>query len=393
MLLLHRDFQKLIFYYYADHYINFKDLITELYRIYKTRIWLSAINPASFSQHALGQPPSGIGPGAVPSYNQQLNNAYTMAYGPDPDPYGAVPPYRIGYDTYTPNYPGIPGVANSFAPPAAQGAQLVPYATGDASTPSVPPGVVPTGTAADYNYYYEREHEDDQTPKPHTTPLQYPGSASMGVPNPYYSYQGFLSPQIGGARYTVPTTYGMGSGDERGQSRGYGGFGSASALSTMAGAGTAEERGSGGYGQGPSPFGAISDRRGLGSGLSPATNLTQRAGPSSLSRQSYLPAPIGTRPDSKERDLPTPTSYPAQQARWPGSRLPHEFVPGQSPAATGAMFASARNTTPGDSPHRGNLANLGSDENVDKDQMLKNYLEGLTIKDDDKHADEMSRER
>ncbi|KAK3723943.1 hypothetical protein LTR37_001427 [Vermiconidia calcicola] len=48
------DFQKLIFYYYADHYINFKDLITELYRIDKTRIWLSAINPASFLVHAFG---------------------------------------------------------------------------------------------------------------------------------------------------------------------------------------------------------------------------------------------------------------------------------------------------------------------------------------------------
>jgi hypothetical protein len=50
---------------FADHYINFKDLITELYRIYKTRIWLSAINTASSSQHALGSPPSGIGPGAL----------------------------------------------------------------------------------------------------------------------------------------------------------------------------------------------------------------------------------------------------------------------------------------------------------------------------------------
>jgi hypothetical protein len=50
---------------FADHYINFKDLITELYRIYKTRIWLSAINPASFSQHALASLPSGIGLGAL----------------------------------------------------------------------------------------------------------------------------------------------------------------------------------------------------------------------------------------------------------------------------------------------------------------------------------------
>ena len=118
-----RDFQKLIFYYYADHYINFKDLITELYRIYKTRIWLSAVNPASFSQHALGQPPSGVGPGAVGAFSAGGNNNYTMMYGQDPDPYGAVPPYRIGYDTYTPNYPGIPGVANSFAP---QNSAMIP---------------------------------------------------------------------------------------------------------------------------------------------------------------------------------------------------------------------------------------------------------------------------
>ena len=120
MLTFIRDFQKLIFYYYADHYINFKDLITELYRIYKTRIWMSAINPASFSQHAVNQPPSGIGPGAVAPYNPYANNqAYTMAYGEDRDPYGAQIPYHINYDTYTPNYPGIPGVTNSFAPPIA----------------------------------------------------------------------------------------------------------------------------------------------------------------------------------------------------------------------------------------------------------------------------------
>ena len=178
-----RDFQKLIFYYYADHYINFKDLITELYRIYKTRIWLSAINPASFSQHAHGQPPSGVGPGAVAGYApHHLNNTYTMMYGADPDPYGAVRPYRIPYDTYTPNYPGIPGVANSFAPAAQmpmsgdfqpqrqQQQQQHPLGGGSGdATPSVPPGVTPTGTPADYNYYYEREADDQQqTPRPFT---------------------------------------------------------------------------------------------------------------------------------------------------------------------------------------------------------------------------------
>ena len=113
---IRRDFQKLIFYYYADHYINFKDLITELYRIYKTRIWLSAVNPASFSQHAQGQLPSAMGPGALSGGPGGDDRSYTMAYGADADPYGAIRPYSIGYDTYNPNYPGIPGVANSFAP-------------------------------------------------------------------------------------------------------------------------------------------------------------------------------------------------------------------------------------------------------------------------------------
>jgi len=171
-----RDFQKLIFYYYADHYINFKDLITDLYRIYKTRIWLSAVNPASFSQHAQGQPPSGIGPGAItgPS-NRRMNNAYTMAYGPDPDPYGAVPPYRIGYDTFTPNYPGIPGIPNSFEQNQA-GSAFAPTAqpfrpvTEQTPLPSVQPGQVATGASTDYHFYYDRsgaaEHMNVISPVP-----------------------------------------------------------------------------------------------------------------------------------------------------------------------------------------------------------------------------------
>jgi len=42
-----RGFPKLFFYYYADHYyINFQDWITNLCRIYKTCIWLSAVSLA-----------------------------------------------------------------------------------------------------------------------------------------------------------------------------------------------------------------------------------------------------------------------------------------------------------------------------------------------------------
>lgn len=54
------------FYYFADSYINFNSLVTDLFKIYKTRIWMSAINPASFASPSLAlQTPSGIGPGAV----------------------------------------------------------------------------------------------------------------------------------------------------------------------------------------------------------------------------------------------------------------------------------------------------------------------------------------
>jgi hypothetical protein len=56
----------LTFYYFADAYINFNSLVTDLFKVYKTRIWMSAINPASFASPSLGlQAPSGIGPGAV----------------------------------------------------------------------------------------------------------------------------------------------------------------------------------------------------------------------------------------------------------------------------------------------------------------------------------------
>lgn len=64
--ILRRDWKKLTFYYFADSYINFNSLVTDLFKIYKTRIWMSAINPASFASPSIGlQTPSGIGPGAV----------------------------------------------------------------------------------------------------------------------------------------------------------------------------------------------------------------------------------------------------------------------------------------------------------------------------------------
>jgi hypothetical protein len=67
-----RDWKKLTFYYFADAYINFNSLVTDLFKIYKTRIWMSAINPASFVTPTAGlQPPGSVGPAGM-SFGQEV---------------------------------------------------------------------------------------------------------------------------------------------------------------------------------------------------------------------------------------------------------------------------------------------------------------------------------
>lgn len=71
------DWKKLTFYYFADEYINFNSLVTDLFKIYKTRIWMSAINPASFQTPAGGlQLPGGIGPSAFSADVDQYSNRH-----------------------------------------------------------------------------------------------------------------------------------------------------------------------------------------------------------------------------------------------------------------------------------------------------------------------------
>ncbi|KXJ96874.1 hypothetical protein Micbo1qcDRAFT_3757 [Microdochium bolleyi] len=128
------DWKKLTFYYFADAYINFNALVTDLFKIYKTRIWMSAINPASFASPTLGlQAPSGVGIGSAggrgagnttndqrptprqdgpsafatsttpgramqPSFNQPFN----VSADRSPGPTGAYPPSGYGYSAYGP---------------------------------------------------------------------------------------------------------------------------------------------------------------------------------------------------------------------------------------------------------------------------------------------------
>ncbi|KAJ5503466.1 hypothetical protein N7463_006340 [Penicillium fimorum] len=71
------DWKKLTFYYFADSYINFNSLVTDLFKIYKTRIWMSAINPASF----VTPPTAGLsGPGTMPNplYGQEADRRHQL---------------------------------------------------------------------------------------------------------------------------------------------------------------------------------------------------------------------------------------------------------------------------------------------------------------------------
>ncbi|CAI6315391.1 unnamed protein product [Periconia digitata] len=76
------DHHKITFFYYAEHYVNFNPLVADLFKHYKIRIWMSAVNPASVVNPAgmmQVPPPSAIGPGAILHSNP--SNA-SLAVGP-----------------------------------------------------------------------------------------------------------------------------------------------------------------------------------------------------------------------------------------------------------------------------------------------------------------------
>jgi len=111
------DWKKLTFYYFADAYINFNSLVTDLFKVYKTRIWMSAINPASFASPSLGlQAPSGIGPGAVGVTRVQPERRPQVAEQP------AYPQAARGYQgvfapSFAPSLDRNPMPPTAFQPP------------------------------------------------------------------------------------------------------------------------------------------------------------------------------------------------------------------------------------------------------------------------------------
>lgn len=147
----YRDWKKLTFYYFADSYINFNSLVTDLFKIYKTRIWMSAINPASF----VTPPSAGLQPSGSLGYGQEASAPSDRRHH-DRGGFGGGAA-REGMETgrdyvtnpmlrnaYPENYPGfaqaprhteagpggfgggLPGQADPFAAYAAAGAPPVP---------------------------------------------------------------------------------------------------------------------------------------------------------------------------------------------------------------------------------------------------------------------------
>ncbi|KAK3371292.1 hypothetical protein B0T24DRAFT_530349 [Lasiosphaeria ovina] len=156
------DWKKLTFYYFADSYINFNSLVTDLFKIYKTRIWMSAINPASFASPALGlQAPSGIGPGAVgvgrgsgtAERRQNTQPEPQAAYSGSAQPSrGAPSAFPVAYGSDRAVVPGTPGypVGNypynhysAFGNTARPGA--LPFAPGMMQNPDSYTGSFPSG--------------------------------------------------------------------------------------------------------------------------------------------------------------------------------------------------------------------------------------------------------
>ncbi|KAG6010287.1 hypothetical protein E4U21_007336 [Claviceps maximensis] len=107
------DWKKLTFYYFADTYINFNSLVVDLFKIYKTRIWMSAINPASFASPTLGiQAPSGIGPGAVGVNRTPVGERRQTPQSQDQQPQALARNYRPAFTQSFAGDRGIPSVSN-----------------------------------------------------------------------------------------------------------------------------------------------------------------------------------------------------------------------------------------------------------------------------------------
>ena len=138
-----RDWKKLTFYYFADSYINFNSLVTDLFKIYKTRIWMSAINPASFANPTLGlQAPSGIGPGAVGVSRGATGGDRRQNAQPEP-PTAYAAASQAGRGGLPPTFQNPYPADRPAAPPSAYPAPTYSYNPYGAFRNAAQPGAMP----------------------------------------------------------------------------------------------------------------------------------------------------------------------------------------------------------------------------------------------------------
>lgn len=195
------DWKKLTFYYFADAYINFNALVTDLFKIYKTRIWMSAINPASFASPALGlQAPSGVGIGSAGGRGGG-NNAHNDSRPPPRQEGPAAfahnnPPSRVMQPAFTQPFGAVDRQTGPSAayPPSGYGYSAYgSFATGPRTSGYVP-GLMQTmdaygGILPSNDYAAEARA---RFPSPHTVPGPHEQSPSGMADHPEWvnSFQG-----------------------------------------------------------------------------------------------------------------------------------------------------------------------------------------------------------
>ncbi|KAK5953190.1 hypothetical protein OHC33_005758 [Knufia fluminis] len=124
------DGKKLTFYFFSNEYINFNSLVTDLFKMYKTRIWMSAINPASFQSpvSSLGITPIYGNAGLGVTNTQSTPTAYDeprddTRYIPQaqqiPSARAMPPPLYYGGYGQAPQIAGYGGYASNYQQPPA----------------------------------------------------------------------------------------------------------------------------------------------------------------------------------------------------------------------------------------------------------------------------------
>ncbi|KAJ4371541.1 hypothetical protein N0V83_004760 [Neocucurbitaria cava] len=267
------DYHKLTYFYYAESYVNFNDLVTDLFKQYKVRIWMSAVNPASVVNPAgLTQipPPSAIGPGAI--LNSNTTNA-PLSVGPgfgsnnyrSNEQYGrgrnnvSYTNYDDGYGAFSHQLPSYPPQPAYNMPPWAHGQQLAPqmydrYGAYAMQTGNYP-NVTASGSPMNYGAYYP--------------PTTYAPSPAYNIASSGPAYRGGYPAT---SAYNASQSYTSTAGPSYGQ------YTTSGAAYTSSGAGHPNVYGSTAYTSGPTASTSYSTSGGYGNGYTAASGPSYNTG-------------------------------------------------------------------------------------------------------------------